>query len=67
MFIDQHGGTSHYTEVHYSERFPVERPACGDAPGTDKWTLVSCPTCVQLRTACWELGPEAAASARPSS
>jgi hypothetical protein len=66
MSIDQHGGTSNYTEVHYSERFPVERTACGlVAPATDDWTLVSCPMCVELRVAYRELGPEPGPTREP--
>lgn len=56
--IEQRGGVQ-YDEVHYSDRFPVVRTACGIvAPSANDWRFVSCSLCLELRAAYRELGPE---------
>jgi hypothetical protein len=58
MGIEHHGEVDH-RPIHYSDRFPVERTACGkDEPATNVWQYVTCPACIELRVAYRELGPE---------
>jgi hypothetical protein len=47
------------TVIHYSERFPVVRTACGTkAPSTGEWRFVSCEICIELRVGLREVEDE---------
>jgi hypothetical protein len=48
--IEQEGGTSNATIIHFSERWPAE-PVCGAPmkPSAGEWANVTCPACLELR------------------
>jgi hypothetical protein len=41
-------GTVDYTEIHFSDRFPVVATPCGKrGPSTDRWRYVTCVPCLE--------------------